>query len=185
MNITRNLMEQINSMPSELKIKIGSNNGSGFFYCGTVGDFAEKIDEINDDLFKAFKAYERKTANALLHDAKRFPEFPERWEHLLKMPLENVIETMPDRVGKAETANTDFLRFCSDIGKWADKILDLKHSAKTAKQRVENFTDLQTRNVVDYFLSDPTADNYRPFVIVISGEESGRYWTMEEAVKNG
>lgn len=180
----RTLIQQLQVIPKSQAIKVGSKDGSGFFYCGTAGDFAENIDKISADMEKFFKDNDARATAELANLANRIPRYPRLWQGDLKMDMDDWFKAMSDRAKHIENRTGELTRFIIDLGKWAAKIDDVRRTAQNAKWKADSFTELRTRPVADSFFADRAADPEEPFVIILFGHEPGKWWTMEES-RNG
>lgn len=174
-------LEAIEDKP--LSLKVGGKYGTGYFYCGTVGDFEMRIDELSDEKHKEFFTARDRTKNELEASVRNSPRIKSR---VLcgDIPMAEWIESAKALALEFDEYRTKAtLDFLMDCGKWADKVRDGRNALNNAQKRLDGFMPLRTRGVMDAFFSSPVADDACPLVLIISGYESGCYWTIDEAKK--
>lgn len=160
----KKLIDFIQKLDADKKIKIGANNGSGFFYCGTAGDFVENAAAydviVNRETMRKY--------NRALHEYKRYMSGdPGSLAAYLKYA---------DRVGEDFSLDgyTDFLQAYFK----ACEVRKMLLARRTAEK--DSYKDLTARHLADTFEADELAD---PGVTVIltEGYEEGKYWMHHEA----
>lgn len=146
-------------------LKVGAKNGSGFFYCGTVGDFLENMED-NSDLL-------RKHAISILQAAKR------RLNQRISNPP-TIDRFTREQLRGDGNPNLTFQNYRFYVEHWFSGVYGLKQAADNHEQRYDAFKPLDKRDVVEVRESLAAAD---PGVtaLIIEGYELGRYWTMDEA----
>lgn len=149
---------------SEKKLKVGAENGSAFFYCGTVGDFIANITDYSL-LCKQ---------NAL----DTFERAKSRLDYRVKNPptVETFVQSEMKN-DKKDFSMDNFFRYVQHYFKSLDRLIN---SLENAKSKLEKFKPLTEREVVEIREADPVADQ-DVTIAIITGYEAGSYWTAKEA----
>lgn len=144
-------------------LKVGASDGSGFFYCGTVGDFVEDMEDYSDLL--------RKHAQANVQAANR------RLNQRLNNPP--TIERFCREELRSDKPNLSFENFTFYVNHYFSAIKNLKSAADTQVFNYDAFKPLGKREVVDIreasYAADPGVT-----ILIIEGYEIGKYWTVDE-----
>lgn len=166
------LIELLQTLDPEQPIKIGAKDGSSFFYVGTPADMLATFDTSSKRYGEydmvIYRSYERAIKNYEI-------EANAAYESAMKDAQERGAELTAKGFKKALR-----IIFNSDASKAILKIED-KLAKTTAHQRQTK--SLQDREVMDSFIADKVVDDC--FAIIVEGFEYGRYWTMDEAPKDG
>jgi hypothetical protein len=149
---------------SEKKLKVGAENGSAFFYCGTVGDFIANITDYSL-LCKQ---------NAL----DTFERAKSRLDYRVKNPptVETFVQSEMKN-DKKDFSMDNFFRYIQHYFKSIDRLIN---SLENAKIKLEKFKPLSERETIEIREADPIADQ-NATIMIITGYEVGSYWTVEEA----
>lgn len=154
----------------DTKIKVGANNGSGYFYVGTVGDFldnSEKYDQADVSYFDNRVKRANDNLEMMLNADTSFSGFAKKqyrkWENTATRP------------NFSTDAYDLFLRSHSDqlFKKFRTYINERKYRADR--------TPLMSRCITNSFYADKVVEPAGVIVIQIEGRESGQFWTMDEA----
>lgn len=166
------LIELLETLDPEQPIKIGAKDGSSFFYVGTPNDMLATFDTSSKRYGEydmvIYRSYERAIKNYEI-------EANAAYESAMKDAQERGAELTAKGFKKALR-----IIFNSDAAKVIRKVED-KLAKTTAHQRQTK--SLQDREVMDSFIADKVVDDC--FAIIVEGFEYGRYWTMDEAPKDG
>ena len=156
------VMKELGYLAADTPLKVGAK--SNYFYCGTVGDFIEHIDEYN--------YFAAKRADASLTRAKR----------LLKNALDSGIgpsdyakSILEDNAFSVDPSADGYLDYLSDYFKSLKKLTERCRAAIRAK---DAFRDLRYREVKRLEKSTVEPDCY---VLILSGEENGGFWMTTDA----
>lgn len=164
-----NLLEALQAYPDDQPVKIGTVDGGGYWYLGTVGDVRQRTAILNDACYEyavrlhqnAIKSIDFLTQNPPTHD--RFM----KWQKRIALNLDTEPDFSPESYEKFKA-------------KYAhDKKRAELYKKKTA-QRVSTYVSLYDREVLDIADCIDVAD---PGVVrvVITGYEHGACWVMAEA----
>lgn len=154
----------------DTRIKVGAQNGSGFFYMGTVGDFldnSEKYEQADISYYDNRVKRADDNLQAMLNVDTSFSGFAKKqyrkWEN----------------AGVRPNFSTDaynlFLR-----GHAEQLVKKFQSYINERKYRGER-TPLMNRKVTDFFAADKVVEPEDVLVLKIDGRESGQYWTFDEA----
>ena len=166
-----------------LPIKVGAKYGNNYFYCGTVGDLEKNLEKLSEEKHKEFVAARERTKGELEASVRNFPKIRSR-VLIGNIPLTKWIESVKACALEYDEYRTKAtLDFLMDCGKWAEKVRDGRNALNNSEKRLEGFMPLGSRGVMDAFFSSPVADDACPLVLIISGYEAGKYWTVDEAKK--
>ena len=162
-----------------MQIKVGANGGSSFFYCGTVGEFMETIDEID----KALKPRAESAAEKLKKEFLR--------------SLTGFTYTDNSKPKKDDSQDKTFSEWTE--GKIAESVEGLKKAyndwlgiaaqrqgeAIAAHQLVVEPVSVADREVITAFAASAVVEPEYTLCIMIHGFEMGEYWTMDERQIHG
>lgn len=149
-------------------IKVGSKQGSSFFYCGTIGGLYHDLDKVEQTL----NAYNNGLIKALEQRLKSINSiYKERFENWV------------DRCNKTKIYLTE-----QDKEKEWAKLTELKEKEKLSiPRKIEAIRKhlnkpLLERNVLE--MVDGISVDEKPCkIIYVSGHEKGAYWTINEYAK--
>lgn len=145
-------------------LKVGSSDGSGFFYCGTVGNFVEDMEDHSDLL--------RKHALASVQAANR------RLNQRLSNPP--TIDRFCREELRSDKPNLTFENYRFYVDHYFAAIKGFKSAADTQEEHYEAFKPLSKREVVEIREASDAADP-GVTILIIDGYELGKYWTVGEA----
>lgn len=149
-------------MPKDGRLKVGAK--SGFFYCGTVEDFMEHMDEYS------FFAERRtngavKKARAALKNALEAAPTPGDYAR-------NNLSVEEPRV-KLSSAG-----YSAHLDLYFDGIEKLMRNVMRAEEAKLAFQQFRFRDVIR---AEKTALEENCYVLVLSGEELGKFWELSDA----
>lgn len=154
----------------DTQIKVGAQNGSGFFYIGTVGDFldnSEKYEQADISYFDNRVKRANENLESTLNADTSYSGFAKKqyrkWENTGTKPIFST------------DAYNQFL--CGHASQLLKKFQTFINERKYRGER----TPLMSRKVTDFFAADKVAEPEDVLVIQIEGRESGQYWTFDEA----
>ena len=158
-------------------VKVGAKDGTAFFYAGSVAGLWQNLDRISTEQFEKFDWLARKGEVILKRALRGFPRIPMRNRAMTVEDFIDEVKEKAERLGSSDMT----LETLIEVGSWAKRVKDLRGTARTAKERLDAFTPLKERKVVEVFYADPVADKARPLVMVIDGCEHGDIWTVGES----
>ena len=156
------VLKELSYLAADTPLKVGAK--SNYFYCGTVGDFIDHIDEYN--------YFAAKRADASLTRAKKL--------------LKNALEAEPSPADYAKSILEDNAfsvdpsadGYLSYLGDYFKSLKKLTERCRTAKRAKDGFRDLKYREIKRFEKSTVEPDCY---VLILSGEENGGYWMTTDA----
>lgn len=153
----------LNAYDGNMNLKVGAVDGSGFFYIGTVADFAENIG-----------AYDAATKS-------NFIKLVKKSKKVLKDALANAptLESYAKQKLETERKIMTFDGFRAEAERF---FYDVKVKQKTLERRIErmeSFIPLADRNVRDYAMCD-TAVEENCLRVLLDGHERGEFWATAD-----
>ena len=146
-------------------VKIGAENGTGFFYVGSVDNFITNIERVDAACHMA--------ADHRVRNCKT------RMERLLKnCPTPGMFSARLLAKGRVNEITAE--GYNSLLNEYFGKVRSLDEETKRAEELLEHYTTIELRTVVTCFEADPDVDE-DCLVIIIEGWELGKYWMLEEA----
>ena len=145
--------------PEDYRIKIGSQDGNGYFYCGNVADWNKNCDHYSEKLYKHIQEKCVKARNNSTSMIRNF------CEEVLQVSKDG--KTVPDS-------------FVSVIDNYILKIAQVINTKNNSKKRFESFKPIKDRDVIDYFEADLAVEYPECLVILVEGSESGKFWDATE-----
>lgn len=155
------LERELNELPQDAGLKVGAK--TGFFYCGTVVDFTEHMDEYS---FLAMKRAETAEKRAIRRLEAAIAVDASPSAYVRSMRGDAKIRPLTPR---------GYTEFLEGFFKTIDLMTEKANKARNAR---ENFHPLRERDVIRV---DKSNVEENTFIIVISGEEIGQYWLLSEA----
>ena len=157
------LIELLQSLEPDRLIKIGAQDGTGFFYVGNPADMLATFDSEN----------------------KRIGEY----DMLIYASNENAIAKLKEQISVMYANLAEQFKDAGDIpaiiravfrsGKAKDIIRNENRYEKAVTQQ-KMTKSLMDREVMDSFEADPIADE-NVYAIIVEGYEFGKFWCKEEA----
>lgn len=163
-------------------VKIGTNHGAGFMFCGKLKDFVSKAE--NYDRYtiakkeKALKNLESRLKTFSTSESKIiFNDMCRSYERVKEHAERNI--DVKDIYAEWTTLK-DFKKHLKEevIPK---KKAALEKRVKKAQDNLDNYVGLFEREVVDIYMSI-LVNNHgeHDYIILIDGDESDCWWTLEE-----
>ena len=162
------ISKYIKTLPDEQMIKVGSKNGCGWWYVGTVVDFIKMMDEISLELNKSLKATEKASVRNLETKLRNWPS-PERYARF-QLRKNDFEESLTYNAYNAWLSN------------WFTAIAKQKKAVIKAKGNIKNFVELSKREVIETSKADEAIEE-DCLRILIEGVEDGAFWSTDEAQK--
>lgn len=148
------------------KIKVTSEEGSSFWYIGTVEDMQEKL---SDYTYLCRVEEEQSGTNA-----------KKRLTRLLNNPP-NPVNYVKAELEK-RNPNPSKEAYLASLDGWFRAVVVAKNYVDETDQRLRKFASLGFRKVVDVARCDRTEDpGY--LRVTVDGFETGAYWTSDEALE--
>ena len=157
------VIKSLEYLSPDSAIKVGSK--SNYFYCGTVQDFIDHIDEYSYFALKRADASLKK-AKRLLKNALDMSISPSDYARSL-LENETVFPIAPSANGYLEYLDNYF-----------HQINKLSERCRRALEIKAAFKDFKYRDVLRLELSTAEPNCY---VLILSGEENGGYWMTSDA----
>lgn len=150
----------------DLKLKVGSVDGTNYFYVGTVGDMADHIDKYNRCLY-----------GHMLHLKKKSEKRVQI--HLANAPTpETYCRSQMKKVAPDLTVDG----YNAEL-RWWFRWAAIKYATLEKRESLlARFTELPFREVIEHGMADSLADP-DCVRIVIEGGETGKWWSTDEAKK--
>lgn len=180
------LKEELNKLDGSTRVKIGSFDGSSYFYCGTVGEFREKIDEYSEQARQFFADGFNKAADRFEEMKTRFPEYPQKYLHDLDISVDEWLSSLMVGVCNADMSPDHIKalglkRFIEDVSKWMAMTDQKRKAGDAAAMYLAKFKPFGERYIMDIFFSSVDEDRDDVLVIKVEGYECGAYWSLDEA----
>lgn len=175
-----NAIKTIVDKKDTAKIKIGATDGSSFFFVGTVGEFIEESDKIN----RVVLTYDKETlenAKETLRRTKGFGRSYTAFESKEKARVAKLKEKSPKKYKKLkpDLSDENFDRYLKRVDA---RIKNLEATIKR-KEGVLSGPLMCDREISEHFVADSVVDE-DTIVIIVCGDENGRYWSFDERGEN-
>lgn len=157
----KELLQTLVELEDEQKVKIGAK--SGFFYCGTVGEFLKYMNEYGDNM--KVLAWKIATSAEIAH--KKVLNSP---------PTLTLYATTECNRG---TPRPTLDGWNNELKRWFEQTVRSEMYLRECRRNVTEFVPLPKRAVKEIRDCDPVIDEDTKS-IVIDGEECGKYWSFEE-----
>lgn len=158
------ITETLKAYDPTLKIKIGSVDGDGFWFCGTVGYVRQSMEAIDTKI----KAYHRKR---VAKAKKNLQECLNREPSPLAYLRAEMQKLDPEPTARAymETLNAYF-----------SHAVRLQNTVKSYERTLYRVVDFADREVVECEMADPEVDE-DTVRLIVEGAEKGTLWMTNEA----
>lgn len=156
------LIDELAKMGGGQKIKIGAK--SSFFYCGTVNEFCEKIDEYGDIMRHTA---EKAAVRAEIHRKKHLNRPPTLTKYMEEESKQDIPDPTIDGWNKFVEA-------------WFKECVDNEYEYRRLKAYVDGYVELAWREVKEIYNCSPAVDEDAKCVI-IDGSENGKYWDFNDS----
>ena len=167
----------------QTRVKVGAEDGNGYFYCGTAEHLLAHLDEYSAEMEAYFRNL-RDTAQEELEDLKnRPPKEPTDWRALKQKSAGKVIAEIIKRAHEGEQTGQDrlILKYLAEVGRYTTKMQQVHEKLARAQKLAEDFVPLGERHVAERFQADSVAEPLPVTVLKVRGVEGGKYWTVDEA----
>lgn len=159
-----NFTERLLETEGNFNIRVGCIDGSGFFYCGTTDDLKERLGSIEEYLQSEYKRHYEKMEEQFLEYMRRDIS-PNRY-----------LRTYHARTHEIPTYE-DYLK---NVKEWFGLMKKSDTAVKKAKMKYLKRKPLKERVIVDFYKSFSEEDTW---IMLISGDEEGEFWTADEYKK--
>lgn len=160
------LKEKVESFEAGQKIKVGCVDGSSFFFCGDRETFLANIDEYNTQLLRRAHWKEQSTRRSL----NKFMSVPPTLVQYVAQELEK------------EHPHPSLEAYQSSVKGWINGCVGRSHNVKEAEKYRKSYVTLSEREVVEEREAEQTVEENAK-ILIVTGNEVGLYWTMDEATK--
>ena len=161
-----NLIETMESLPSDAKCKVGTETGSCFFFIGTVGEFLDNLDKI-DELAKAFLERRLKVARKNLLTMANAP-----------MNLETYVKTEHGKLKDDILPDFSVEGYRKARAEYLKKLQNRANYVMDCDRAIDLRVPLDQREIVDISKSDKLIGD--GIIVIIEGDEAGRWWDHSE-----
>ena len=159
------LREELLEKIQTKNVKIGTEDGSGFFYCGPLGDFLAELDSWDQWLL----------------------EYLRKAQTLSEKQLKAAVTQLPDPSGYAGKMIRERMQpFCLTLQGYLNILQDgfervnrCKKKLDTANLNLRTRKDLRKRRIKEIREADKIVDTDAT-IVIIEGMEPGGYWTIKE-----
>ena len=160
--LENNVVNVLGQYGDNQRLKLGS--ASGFWYVGTVGDFLDRIENINDSA-------NYHTYSQLQFAERNYSALQRKWIDYQKQVLSEIMKD------DHKITVDSYVETAAKLFKAIDAA---RNRVKTWRKRRLCFEHVANRAVKECEFSDPAAD-LGVLRCVITGYEVGAYWTTDEA----
>lgn len=159
------LSELLKTIEKSSLLKVGSEDGSGFWIVGTPNYIRENQDYINS------KVYE--------YLCKLRSNAEERLTQTLRNPP-TLFSYANEKVKNCVEPSFSVDEYIAQVKKWFCAIEARKRSLQNQEHALNNLCPILSRNVIEWGECDHSIEvaEYR---ILVSGTENGKFWTTDEA----
>lgn len=162
------LADALKALPSEMMIKVGTENGSGFFWIGRLENLKKQIDDVSESMRDVLRRAAEKDIGTI---SRRTPSTYGSWASI------QLREFVKDEKSMLVTDMAHYKLYLDEFNAqthrkagYAKKKVDMYHS----------FIPLSVRKVTDVFEADTAVEPEGTISLIIAGDESGRWWYTEE-----
>lgn len=174
----------------DIKVKLGAKRGSAFVYCGRIGNL--DVDGLDTAIVEGYKLQIQKLKSSIKTNMERpkgYKDYKAEQERTLgrklsalEKELEQKGETAKEEIRKEiEELKEEYTPTRIGYRKWHNAITKRIETSKRTKEkiekRLENFTSIANREIVDIYKSIDEEDT---FIVIYDGTETGNAWTTEE-----
>lgn len=156
------LIDELARLSGETKIKVGAK--SSYFFCGTVNELCKKLEEYNEAMRTLAM---RNAVRAELQKKRLFDKPPSLTRYATKECEK------PDPKPSLEDWN-------KKLENWFNDCVEAELECRKTKVYYDNFVELPDRGVANIYKADKAVDE-DVTIIVIEGNELGKFWTFGEA----
>lgn len=145
--------------PDYCHIKIGSSNGNGYFYYGTIGDWRKNGNDYSDELKDHMYS---------------------RYLKSLKNSNDTIQSFCRNIIAKSENGVVPE-KYISTIENYFGRISKMVNAKNNTKKWYDNFVPVSDREVVEFFDADMAIEDEDCMILIVEGNESGKFWDGNEA----
>ncbi len=174
------IIEQTN-----LKVKLGAINGSGFVYCGYISEI--DIDSLDKSILDAYKSTYEKSLITIANLTQKPKGYHDFISEITRRKKSKVAKVIKENKGKPLTEEQqleiekEFDMSQQAYKRWLNalhrKLQTATDTKKSMKRRIDNFTTIRSRKVVDAYNS---ITEEATSIVLYDGNERGFAWTTEE-----
>lgn len=163
--MNKTIRSTLKEYDKETRLKVGSSEGTSFWYMGTVGDFLKNLKEYNDAAFRCAQNKKKRAETKLDQMIKSWPT------------PESYVRRQFTFCGSNEVK---FESYQAELKFWFDGVTRKKKTLNNATKELISYIPLGKRNVIEVFTQNPAADD-EGLVMNVEGYETGIYWLYSEA----
>jgi len=178
------LREYLTEKDDGTLIKVGANDGSSFFYCGTAGEFLANIEAIDEGLRDKTKNAMKVLRREFLKSMQGF-SYSENGETMAARNAETKTETTAENdmsftawTEQKIKESTEGLRRA--YNEWLAGVGQKQADAIAAEKLMREEKSVLEREVITVFAADAIVEPELTLCVLIFGWENGQYWTMDE-----
>lgn len=177
------LLQLLQDIDPDMPLKLGTENGTAYFYCGTVGEFRKKLDSYSEKGRKFYEDGYLESKRELDSLVNHKPTLPNTLIGLEDAPFREVLAMIVEYTTeeKPSPVKLQLLRYIAELGKWSRKTAAVSRREKEVKSLFDVWIPYGERTVVDVFRADNAVEPEETSVIRISGYECGKYWVISDA----
>ena len=158
------ILSLLKNYDNDMGMKVGAYDGNGFYYIGTVGDFAENIIEYDNAVKDRAVKQVKKSEKALKETLSSAPKLEDYAKEQLKKDIKDLT----------------FMGFQVEVEIWFHDVEVKQKTLAKREERLKSFIHLAHRNVRDYAMCD-TGVEENCLRVLLDGHENGAFWMMNEA----
>ncbi len=147
-------------------IKVGTEGGSGFFYCGIAGDMLDGIDAYNARVYGYVTQSVTNAGKSLESTLAHCPT-------LQDFARKELQEKHPD---------LSIEHWNKAVAAWLKRVTSSKNRKDFLEEYFKNYENIKKRKVTDMRGALDVVDPDTT-IIIIEGIERGKYWMISEAVE--
>lgn len=144
-------------------VKIGTKDGSGFFYCGPLTDFLADLDGWETKLFEQLKKAVALSEKQLRSAVNTLPEPKAYAERMIRERMQPFNLTLQGYLNLLQDGFANVNR--------------KKKSLDAASLALKKRKDLRKRHIEETY---PSQTEKHTTIVIIEGSERGLYWTIKE-----
>lgn len=164
---------------ADFNVKLGSNMGGAFVFCGNVKDI--DISQIDNDVIDAF----RRSKKAAQGEYQRLKAMPKDFDSFSADMIRKRKKAANKYVGIDAEAQAyveeKYPITPQEHIKWRRELLEKKKKAlsrsESMSRQIAQYTSIENRKIINAYKS---IDEDNTMILIFEGRETGAYWTMEE-----
>lgn len=170
---------------TSLKVKLGSEGGSGFVYCGYIDEIdVDGLDKAICDSFEATIDKCEITIKNLTNKPKTYRAFVDEMTKKKQYRASKYIKENKEKPltkDQIEELETEFDTSRKSYMIWVNNLKRRLETARTTKHttkyKLAHFTTIRSRSIVECYPSFTEEDTT---ILLFKGSENGKYWTTDE-----